>query len=158
MISYCYKNSRESIFKEKLWTHIQVLISKNFFGVNVFILFSKLYYVGVLVLVSVVNYDHKCDATIWSIHLMTLESSFMIVICLKYRTLVSSLVHNFVDKFRLSLYGCKGQQYKLNLNLSTKFWTNQDTCSLYYKHITIINDDSRIIRLTLQIVASHLWS
>ncbi len=27
------------------------------------------------------------------------------------------------------------------------------TCGLYYIHITIVNDDSRIVRMTLQIVA-----
>jgi len=35
----------------------------------------------VLALASVINYDHKNDATIWSINLMTLKSSFTIVIC-----------------------------------------------------------------------------
>ncbi len=34
---------------------------------------------------SVVNYFHRCDATIWSVNLTTLELSFTIVICLYYR-------------------------------------------------------------------------
>jgi hypothetical protein len=37
-----------------------------------------------LTLASVVNYDHKRDATIWSINLM---SSFTFVICLLYKPL-----------------------------------------------------------------------
>jgi hypothetical protein len=28
------------------------------------------------------------------------------------------------------------------------------SCGLYYKHTTIVNDDSRVIRMTLQVVAS----
>jgi hypothetical protein len=35
-----------------------------------------------LALASVINYSCKCDATIWSVNLMTLESSVMIIICL----------------------------------------------------------------------------
>jgi predicted transporter len=27
-------------------------------------------------------------------------------------------------------------------------------CGMYYNHITIVNDDSRVIRMTLQVVAS----
>jgi hypothetical protein len=27
---------------------------------------------------------------------------------------------------------------------------------LYYKHITILNDESRVIRMTPQVVASHM--
>ncbi len=36
-------------------------------------------------LASVVNYDCKRDAKIWSVNLTTLESSFTIVTCLSYR-------------------------------------------------------------------------
>jgi hypothetical protein len=38
-----------------------------------------------LALACVINYDRKHDATIWSNHLTTLESSFTIVIGLQYR-------------------------------------------------------------------------
>ncbi len=41
-----------------------------------------LYYKGVLVLTCVINYDGKCDATIWSVNLATLKASFTLVICL----------------------------------------------------------------------------
>jgi hypothetical protein len=43
---------------------------------------------------------------------------------------------------------------KLDIGFKSKVTTNQNKASgLYYKHITVVNDD---VRLMLQIVASHL--
>ncbi len=47
----------------------------------------------VLDLASVVNYDHKCDATIWSINPTALDLSFTIVICLQYRPRENFIIH-----------------------------------------------------------------
>jgi hypothetical protein len=42
----------------------------------------------------------------------------------------------------------------LGFSVREKKFDNIDTCGLYYKHIMIVNEDFRVVRMMLQVVVS----
>jgi hypothetical protein len=95
-----------------------------------------LFYKGVLALSSVVNYNLKCDATIWSVNLMTLESSFKIVTCLKYRPPGI----NFIKMFRRGFFTWKTKKLLVFEKefLHTISCKNCADCAIYKLHLGVL--------------------